>query len=701
MLIILIKKFLIVNKDYGFKRALKQTFWYFKTRRYTSRFLSRMSIIKESRSINIDKAESGSSSLFSNLINTSRQTHMCSKACDGSLNPRLSVVIPTIGRSKVLLECLQSIAKSSQKIGLSFEIVLAIDSNANATENDFISEVLNEFSCNSLRVLRHSNFVSGFSEQVNAGVELAIGLDILILNDDTIARENLLEELWDVEWRTVDMIFSPLVLNLDGTIQEIGSTINPQGECEWIGNGQHLSWIENIEFLCVDFASAVCWLMNRNRFRETGGFSSFAGQNYYEDSKFALNPANGFRTYVITGAQVVHYLSQSSNPGEKMLVVNEVTRHLFREWWRKCEIPNPKKLKVMALYLPQFHSTDYNDLWWGVGYTEWSALGSWEQQIQEQPKRLVPSELGFYDLIDKTVLEKQSILASDYGVDAFVIMTYWFNGTKLLDKPLENFLVTDLQTDFCLFWANESWSRKWDGQEEELLMKQTHNIEDSKSFISAHRQYLAHPRYVKIRGKKVIFIYRRELFANAKANLDAMRQEAIRLGLGELYFVAFESFEQSLKRDDPTLQGFDAAAEYPPHGVFPGKKYSNFESKVFTGRSHDYKDVENFYLGRQLPKFPLIRSVMVGFDNTSRMKNKAIIFQNSDYSSFLRWFRLASKNSMYFGDSTDNWVIVNAWNEWSESAVLEPSIATGRDYLAAVKIVKDSLNELNVDIRHE
>jgi hypothetical protein len=355
----------------------------------------------------------------------------------------------------------------------------------------------------------------------------------------------------------------------------------------------------------------------------------------------------------------------------------------------------------MALYLPQFYANKYNDLWWGVGYTEWAALASWEQQIKEQPQRLVPSELGFYNLIDKNVLERQSTLASKYGVDAFAVMTYWFNGTKLLDKPLENFLTANLHTEFCLFWANESWSRKWDGREEELLIKQSHDIEDSRAFINAHREYLAHPKYVHIQDKKVIYIYRRELYTNTKANLEAMRAEAFRLGLGELFFVAFESFEQSHKREDPIELGFDAAAEYPPHGKFPRVNHSNFNGKAFTGQSHDYMDVANFYLGRKLPAYPLIRGVMVGFDNTSRLKSKSIIFQNSNYSNFESWFRRASKNSICFGSSTDNWVIINSWNEWSESAALEPSIASGRNYLAAIKIVKDSVNELNVDIRYE
>jgi hypothetical protein len=524
---------------------------------------------------------------------------------------------------------------------------------------------------------------------------------MLILNDDVIAKVDLLEKLLGLDWRTIDMIFSPVILNLDGTIQEFGSTISRRGESEWIGSGKKLSWIENLDYLQVDFTSAVCWLMNRSKFLETGGFSSFAGENYYEDTKFALNPDNGFKTYIISRAQVIHFLSQSSNQGEKKLVTNEVTRHLFRDWWQKHQVPSFRKLKVMALYLPQFYTTDYNDFWWGTGYTEWSALGNWEKQINEQPQRLVPGELGFYNLTDQSVIKRQSNLASHYGIDAFVVMTYWFNGIKLLDKPLELFLDTSLRTEFCLFWANESWSRKWDGHENELLLKQTHDVEDSKAFIYAHREYLAHPKYVKIKGKIVIYIYRRELFTDVKANLDAMRKEALRIGLGELYLVAFESFEQSRKREDPTQQGFDAAAEYPPHGIFPRIKHSNFRDNVFVGRTHDYNDVEKFYLERQLPNYPLIRGVMVGFDNTSRLKSKATIFQNSNYSNFERWFCSASKNSVNFGSLSDHWIIVNAWNEWSESAVLEPSIASGRDYLAAVKIVKDTLNELNVDIRHE
>ena len=121
----------------------------------------------------------------------------------------------------------------------------------------------------------------------------------------------------------------------------------------------------------------------------------------------------------------------------------------------------------------------------------------------------------------------------------------------------------------------------------------------------------------------------------------------------------------------------------------------------FTGRSHDFKDVEHNYLTRSLPSYPLIRGVLVGFDNTSRLKNRSVIFQNSSVSNFHSWLRQASKNAFLFGSSTDNWVIVHAWNEWSEPAAMEPSFVSGRDYLAAVKIVKDSFNAEQIDVRYE
>jgi GT2 family glycosyltransferase len=699
--VLLFRKFLSAKKLYGYKGALKRVFWFLKTRRITSKIQSSKNTLKSFLGKKFFRFETHHSTNILSLVNASTLNHDCTSDCDSSSPPALSIVVPTIGKSEVLLQCLQTIASSAQKIHLRFEVILAIDSNTSLEARNFIKKVINEFGCRSLRILEHSTFTSGFSHQVNAGVEIARGTDILILNDDTISEPNLLEELFSVSWRTNNMILSPLILNLDKTIQECGSVVNLSGACEWIGSGQQISWIEHLNSLKVDFASAVCWLMNRSKFQDTGGLTSFSGMNYYEDVRFAVDPKNELETHVITSAQIMHCLSRSSDHSEKMLVVNEVTRHLFRDWWKKQEKRNTKKLKIMALYLPQFYATEYNDLWWGTGYTEWSALANWEQQINENPERLLPSELGFYNLMNQSVIERQSSLANNYGVDAFAVMTYWFNGTKLLEKPLENFLCANLSTDFCLFWANESWSRKWDGHEDELLIKQTHDSEDSKAFIRAHKDYLAHARYVQIQGKKVIYIYRRELFENVSENLDAMRSEARRLGVGELFIVAFESFEQSFKREDPTKQGFDAAAEYPPHGKFPAAKFSNFGESKFKGRSHDFRDIQNDYLSRNVPSYPLIRGVLVGFDNTSRLKSRSTIFQNSSVSNFQNWLYLASKNALSFGDSTDNWVILNAWNEWSESAVLEPSVKSGRDYLAGVKIVKDSMNELEIDIRHE
>lgn len=701
-----LKKFFLMWKIYGLKSALARVRWFLANSRNSKVAQTANEVFFSDTEKVVTKFVLGNSNhdvlLYKYLEPPNRTPkHSCDNMCSNVDDPIITVIVPTIGRSKILQACLKSIATSVQNARIPFEIILAIDSSISREESEYLSTVLKNFNCNSLKVLRHEQKVSGFAHQVNAAARMAKGSFLLILNDDTISDPSLVFEMWKYADSRSRNVIAPLILNFDGTIQEFGSIITPSGHCEWIGTGHSPEWLGELDAMKVPFASAVCWLIARNIYVEVGGLKNLSNRPYFEDSKFLLDQNHNLHTICVATAIIYHSLSESLDQASKEIASNLISKPLFQEWWRNRKAVNPRKLKIIALYLPQFHFDPHNDYWWGVGYTEWTAISRWARNIVEQPNQKIPSELGFYNLMDQRTIERQSSLALKYGVDAFAVMTYWFSGERVLETPLQHFLSDKVSIKFFIFWANESWNRRWDGHEEKTLMKQEHSIEDSRNFIRAHKNFLEHPRYHKIGNKPVLMIYRREKFEDVRSHIEAMRDEARLLGIGDIFLCVCESFQNSVLRTDPTFDGFDAAVEYPPHGVFPLSHHSNYGKDSFEGRTHSYELLSENYADRPISGFPIIKGAMTGFDNTGRLGRKATIFLNSSPTSFYQWLYRIAKYAMVFGDNVDNTIIINAWNEWSESAALEPSTNDGREYLQSVKIVKDIFNSEVIDVRHE
>ncbi len=219
-----------------------------------------------------------------------------------------------------------------------------------------------------------------------------------------------------------------------------------------------------------------------------------------------------------------------------------------------------------ARILPQFHPFEENDAWWGKGFTEWRNVSRALPQFEGHVQPRLPGDLGFYDLRVGETLRAQAKLAADHGIGAFCFYFYWFSGHTLMEQPLRQWLAdSTIELPFCLCWANENWTRRWDGRNQDVLIGQQHSAEDDLAFIAHVADYLRDRRALKVEGRPVLLLYRPQLLPDPKATAARWRGWCRDNGIGEIHLAYVQSFE----RPDPRDIGFDAAVEFPPNIAAP------------------------------------------------------------------------------------------------------------------------------------
>jgi lipopolysaccharide biosynthesis protein len=343
------------------------------------------------------------------------------------------------------------------------------------------------------------------------------------------------------------------------------------------------------------------------------------------------------------------------------------------------------QVKAVAFYLPQFHPFRENSAWWGEGFTEWTNVSKAKPQYVGHLQPRLPGELGFYDLRLPDVMHKQIALARHYGLDGFCFHHYWFNGRQLMDLPVRNFLADPtLDINFCLCWANENWSRRWDGSESDILIAQNHTPEDDIAFLDNISAALEDRRYIKVDGKPLLIVYRVSLLPNAAETAARWRARARERGLPGLYLVAARTFDMV----DPQFHGFDAAVEFPPHRVRTQRVRDEIEivNPKFTGRVFDYKDLADKYCRMEEEGSTSFKTVAPGWDNEARKPGAGQIYHGATPAIYAIWLRSAAAATMRRRPE-ERLLFINAWNEWAEGAYLEPDRTYGHGYLNATATV--------------
>lgn len=343
-------------------------------------------------------------------------------------------------------------------------------------------------------------------------------------------------------------------------------------------------------------------------------------------------------------------------------------------------------LRCLAFYLPQFHPIPENDLWWGKGFTEWTNVTKAVPQFVGHYQPRLPGDLGFYDLRIPENMQKQADLAAHYGLAGFCLYYYWFEGKRLLELPHMNILNNpDLNMPFCLCWANENWTRRWDGLENEILIAQNYSKENDLAIIQDLVRSLLDKRYIRIHGKPVLLIYRPLDLPDPVSTIQIWRSYCRSINLGELYLVAV----QSTMLIDPRVYGFDASCDFPPHQTVlnPVNDQVEILNPNYKGTVYDFKDMVKIYCNRDQPEFKRFPGVATSWDNEARKPSKGYNFINASPRMYAQWLNHACLRCQENFDEGERLVFINAWNEWAEGAYLEPDRKSGYAYLQATSDV--------------
>jgi hypothetical protein len=358
--------------------------------------------------------------------------------------------------------------------------------------------------------------------------------------------------------------------------------------------------------------------------------------------------------------------------------------------------------RTFAFYLPQFHPIAENDWAHGMGFTEWHNVVKAKPLFRNHYQPRMPGELGFYDLRAEEVLRRQIQLAQEHGISGFCFYYYYFGGKRLLYKPLENFIKSDIDAPFMFLWANENWTKRWDGGDQDVIIAQHHSHADDLAFIRDLIPVFQDTRYVKIGGKPILLVYKTHLFPDISATTETWRAEIERHGFPGIFLVMVDDWISDL--DHPRQFGFDASYEIPsnlvPEEVLSAEIGELGLDDDFAGRIVDYAKFAKFHLGRPFPSYKRFRTVMLPWDNTPRYGPRAMVHINGQGEAYKLWLLQAVLDTYRRHAPDERLVFIHSWNEWCEGTYLEPDGKLGRWYLEqtrdALSIARDAIERTGV-----
>ncbi|MEO8303864.1 MAG: glycoside hydrolase family 99-like domain-containing protein [Betaproteobacteria bacterium] len=340
--------------------------------------------------------------------------------------------------------------------------------------------------------------------------------------------------------------------------------------------------------------------------------------------------------------------------------------------------------RLIAFYLPQFHPIPENDAWWGTGFTEWRNVVRARPLFAGHYQPHLPADLGYCDLRVAETRIAQAALARRYGIHGFCYYYYWFNGRRLLARPLDEVHASgEPDFPFCVCWANEPWTRRWDGHDDDILVAQEYSPDADRRLFADLAPLFRDARYIRVEGRPLFVVYRANSLPDPRAFALRFREEARRARIEDPFLACV----QLPGMPPPTDWGFDAGVEFPPHGFDVGEVSPpvTFYEPGLSVAVWDYVQTAKSAIARAVPAFPLFRGVMTGWDNTPRLPKNGHVFVNVHPANYQRWLTAVVAQTAVRHPPEQRLVFINAWNEWAEGCHLEPDEAFGHAYLEATQ----------------
>jgi hypothetical protein len=365
-------------------------------------------------------------------------------------------------------------------------------------------------------------------------------------------------------------------------------------------------------------------------------------------------------------------------------------------------LPERRRARVVAFYLPQFHPVPENDAWWGEGFTEWTNVRRARPLFPGHAQPRVPGRLGYYDLRDPDIREAQAALARDSGVEAFCYWHYWFGGgRRILERPFHEVLGSGRPDfPFCLCWANESWTGIWHGAPGRILIEQTYpGAADHAAHFETLLPAFRDARYLKVDGRPLFLVYNPGGLPEPGRFALLWRRMAVQAGLPGLHLVAMSA---DLKADYVTP--FDATMPYGPRDflqravrarplVRVGKRFLTGERAAALAERvtlpwlparYDYAELARTAFTALPHTVRFIPCLLAGWDNTPRAGRRGVVLENFSAELFRQCLDKAVAQVMG-KPAYHRLVFIKAWNEWAEGNYMEPDEIYGTALLDTLR----------------
>ncbi|MBC8718493.1 glycoside hydrolase family 99-like domain-containing protein [Ochrobactrum sp. Marseille-Q0166] len=622
--------------------------------------------------------------------------------------------------------CLESVLLNSGDIN---KIIIVDDASDEETR-----EILSAFASTvpHIKIIRNETAIR-YTKAANSGINLSDADIVTLLNSDTIVPLN-----WAV--RTQQCFLNHPELGILGPMSNAASyqsvpafqSTSTQTAVNELPRGVSVQDVDNFcAYVAHDYpvsyvplVHGFCFTITRRCIDEVGCFDEeLFPEGYGEETDYCFRAADaGFALGVSTDIYVFHSKSKSYESElridlmkfgwEKLLSRYGVRR--LKDAIKHMELqPNFNKVRqavrtryygavethaasqqiiVSAFYLPQFHPIDVNNENWGEGFTEWFNVVRAKPRFPGHVQPKLPGALGFYDLRLPEIHRQQVDLAQQYGVNNFCMYYYRFGKKRIMQKPSEVFSsLGQSSVTYCLCWANESWTRAWDGATSDVILEQTYDEDTLNGLVNDICESIELGSYQMIDGRPVFMIYQVAAIPNFSLFLSEIRTRVrTRTGFSLIIGSVF-----SLQFNEKHLEHVDFVVQFPPHRIVrTGPRITIQSDKIgpFDATRKDYYESYEAVMETALNSANFLPKMLMGvcpdWDNTPRRQTNAHTLIGSSPELFRKWVsscKAITLSRFEEGRISYPMIFVNAWNEWAEGAVLEPSADHGYDYLNALK----------------